>query len=209
MSRSGFGILIIAVLLIGGVGALILQEFRESTSFGDHQLSPWRNVGRRIGPGTVTVEVRSLTPPLPCQALPISQTNRETLLDTWISLQSHIAGGKDNSDLQAYLSHYYDSEGKWGELCKRGLITPTAAFDALRHANARLEVIGIIRLYSNYILACRFQQGQSATSYGYTYVPFIKRSDGFYCHAFNDRQLLQVNRLLMADGYREITHPGE
>ena len=206
MSRSGMGILVIGVLLIAGVGALVLREFRGPTAYGDHQLSDWKKVSRRIGPGTVTVEVRSVTPPLPYTILPIPQTSRDTLLDTWVSMQSYVVGGKGNNDLQAYLSHFKDPDAKWAELCKSGLSTPPIAFDALRKASAQLEVIGVIRLFNDYLLACRYRETQSG-AYGFTYVPFIKRISGFYCDPTSDRQLLQVNRLLMTEDYRVITDP--
>jgi len=202
------GILIIAILLIAGVGALILQELREPTTFGSHQLSDWRKVSRRIGPGTITVEVRSITPPLPYTVKTVSQTNRETLLDTWISLQSHIATGRGGDDLQAYLSHFADPDAKWDELCKSGLTTAPLAFEALRRADAKLEVIGIVRLFNDYLLACRFPANPSGTAYAYTYVPFVKRLSGFYCDSASNRQLLQINRVLIAEGYRAITNPG-
>jgi hypothetical protein len=206
MSRSGLGILVIGVLLIGGVGALVLREFRDPTHYGDHELSAWKKVGRRIGPGTVTVEVRRITPPLPYTILPIDQTSRETILDTWVSLQSYIVAGKDNDDLQAYLSHFSDPDAKWNELCESGLSTPAVAFHALRRANAKLEIIGIIRLFNDYLLACRFQHAQSG-AYAFTYVPFVKRMSGFYFDPASTRQLLQINRILMAEGYRVITDP--
>ena len=206
MSRRGLLISILFMAAVAYAGVWVFEHFLEDTTFGASTLSPWRRVSMRVG-NTVDVDVRSVSPPLPYTTIPLAQTNRDTLLDTWVSMQSYAVGGKDDVDLEVYLDHYLEPGPQLGRFRSRGLVNATAVFAANRSAAIRLQVIGVIRRGDNYILACRYRLSPNNDIYAYTYEPFVKTPDGFFWHAFRDARLLRVNDALLANGYSELTDP--
>ncbi len=197
-----WGLAVLGLVLCGvGVAVFFLWPARLPGSFAGAKSVKWREVEMVVGGKKAIITIGKFAKPLPHKTVPISETRRDTPLDTWVSFRSHALAGKDADDLDRYASHFLDPNYLLDFVRTKVKLSPQEYFEKLRKTNRRPVVIGIIK-YGDYTLVVNRHKGAGKfAQYTYTGGPCMVRKGRKY---YIDEQAKETDPVLK-DLWKELS----